>query len=267
MGGGSADKEVGIRQLLRGCKSSAAREGPLKQFDPVGREEKERRNIRPICKTFCHQRCLWSPRRLCNHGADDPRLASDADVASLNGKDRFFAGSFEASRRRCDRGYRIAKAGGIDGAPAARHDATAQFEGVMAGVTDRDLDGVTDQGGRPLSAAYLRLTKGVLEAQGARGSIGSTSARPRCGKSRIYAYTGWDVSSGPRKFVLDLSGRQPVPNYQVRPPLYGADEPGTATLMLWQAGRLWRKGRNLARARIFPDERSAIPSPQLLVAQ
>jgi hypothetical protein len=84
----------------------------------------------------------------------------------------------------------------------------SRFDGLMNGITDTDLAGVTDQNGRAISANYLR-SQGHLEAIGP-GQYMVNFAGP--GEKPIYAYTGWgDAPGGVRRFNLDLTGRKPGP--------------------------------------------------------
>ena len=82
-----------------------------------------------------------------------------------------------------------------------------QFDGVMAGITDKDLQGATDLNGRPVSANFLR-NQGHLEAIGpGRYLVNFAGA----GEKPIYAYSGYgDTPAGINRFVLDLSGRKPI---------------------------------------------------------
>jgi len=95
--------------------------------------------------------------------------------------------------------------GGTTLAPA-RGMTQSQFEGVMAGITDRDLAGVTDLAGHPLTANMLR-GMGRLEAIGSGRYLVNLSK----GDPPIYAYNGWgDAPGGGDRFVLDLTGKPPV---------------------------------------------------------
>jgi len=77
----------------------------------------------------------------------------------------------------------------------------------MAGITDTDLAGVTDQNGRPVTANFLR-GQGHLEAIGP-GRYMVNFGGP--GEKPIYAYSGFgDTPGGVQRFVLDLSGRKPI---------------------------------------------------------
>jgi hypothetical protein len=83
-----------------------------------------------------------------------------------------------------------------------------EFDGRMAGITDTDLAGVTDQNGRPVTANFLR-GYGHLEAIGP-GRYLVNFGGP--GEKPIYAYSGWgeDTPGAVQRFVLDLSGRKPI---------------------------------------------------------
>jgi hypothetical protein len=95
--------------------------------------------------------------------------------------------------------------GGTTLAPA-RGMTQSQFEGVMQGITDRDLAGVTDLAGHPLTANMLR-GMGRLEAIGPGRYLVNLSK----GDPPIYAYNGWgDAPGGGDRFVLDLTGKPPV---------------------------------------------------------
>jgi hypothetical protein len=85
----------------------------------------------------------------------------------------------------------------------------ARFDGVMAGITDIDLAGVTDANGRPVSANYLRA-QGHLEAVD-NGQYNINFAGP--GEKPIYAYSGWGDAPGAnvQRFQLNLTGRKPPP--------------------------------------------------------
>jgi hypothetical protein len=91
----------------------------------------------------------------------------------------------------------------------------AQFDGVMAGVTDTDLAGVTDMHGRQVTADYLRA-QGHLEAVD-NGKYAINFAGP--GEKPIYAYSGWGDTPGypVQRFQLDLTGRKPAPPLMAQP--------------------------------------------------
>jgi hypothetical protein len=100
----------------------------------------------------------------------------------------------------------------------------ATFDGIMQGLTDRDLQGATNLNGVPLTANLLRQM-GHLEAIGP-GRYNVNLGGP--GEKPIYAFAGWGdtpesaAPGGPRKFVLDLTGRQPAPPLMAQPiPLGG----------------------------------------------
>lgn len=100
--------------------------------------------------------------------------------------------------------------GGIlyqNGAPLiapARGMTQPQFDGVIAGLTDRDLDGVTDLNGRPISAAYLQRS-GHLESVGPGRYLVNFAS----GGKPIYAFQ-YANTERPQPFVLDLNGRRPT---------------------------------------------------------
>lgn len=97
-------------------------------------------------------------------------------------------------------------------APARGMDART-FEGVLAGVTDNDMPGVSTLNGQRVDANYLRAA-GQLE------SVGDGRYLVRLGRDPlkpVYAYQG-AYGEAPQKFVLDLRGRQPA----VVPPLPSA---------------------------------------------
>ena len=95
----------------------------------------------------------------------------------------------------------------------------ATFDGIMQGITDRDLQGATNLNGSPLTANLLRQM-GHLEAIGP-GRYNVNLGGP--GEKPIYAFSGWgdtpesEAPGGPRKFVLDLTGRQPAPPLMAQP--------------------------------------------------
>jgi hypothetical protein len=97
----------------------------------------------------------------------------------------------------------------------ARGMPQATFDGIMAGMTDRDLAGATNLNGQPLTANLLRQM-GHLEAVGPGRylvNLGGPGEKP------IYAYSGWgDSPEAPmQRFVLDLTGRQPAPPLMTQP--------------------------------------------------
>ena len=107
--------------------------------------------------------------------------------------------------------------GGVKTIAPERGMTQARFDGVMAGLTDRDVAGVTDLNGRQVTADYLRRN-GRLEAVGPGQywvNFSAPSDRP------VYAYRGWgDTPGGVQRFVLDLTGRAPAapllaPNWPV----------------------------------------------------
>ena len=97
---------------------------------------------------------------------------------------------------------------GVKTLPPARDVSQVEFDGRMAGITDTDLAGVTDQNGRQVTANFLR-GQGHLEAIGP-GRYLVNFAGP--GEKPIYAYSGWgeDTPGAVQRFVLDLSGRKPI---------------------------------------------------------
>jgi len=95
----------------------------------------------------------------------------------------------------------------------------AQFDGILAGITDRDLAGATNLNGVPLTANLLHQM-GHLEAVGP-GQYMVNLGGP--GEKPIYAYTGWgDTPGGINRFVLDLRNRQPAPPLMAQPVPLGA---------------------------------------------
>jgi hypothetical protein len=103
-------------------------------------------------------------------------------------------------------GGTVRQAGGIT-LPPERGMPQRQFEGVMAGLTDQDLAGVTSQNGKPITANFLRAY-GRLEAVGPGQYL--VNFAKQGADQPIYAHTGWDTAQ-PFPFVLDLKGRQPQP--------------------------------------------------------
>lgn len=93
----------------------------------------------------------------------------------------------------------------------ARGMTQSQFDGVLAGITDRDLAGVTTLNGQPITPGYLR-GNARLESVGEGRylvTLGRNQAAP------VYAYQGANTEA-PSKFVLDLRGRAPGPlNFSV----------------------------------------------------
>jgi hypothetical protein len=101
----------------------------------------------------------------------------------------------------------LVRQAGVKTLPPARGMSQAQFDGVMAGIKDTDLAGVTSLHGEPVSADFLR-SQGRLEAIG-DGKYLVNFAGP--GEKPIYAYSGWgDTPGGVRRFELDLSGKKPI---------------------------------------------------------
>lgn len=88
----------------------------------------------------------------------------------------------------------------------ARGMTQGRFDAVMGGITDRDLQGVTDANGRPITADYLRQSRLQSVGDGRYWvNLGNKGDLP------VYAYVGAN-SEAPSRFVLDLRGRQPAAN-------------------------------------------------------
>jgi hypothetical protein len=87
----------------------------------------------------------------------------------------------------------------------ARGMTQGQFDGVMAGVTDKDLAGVSTLNGAPVTADYLRNSATLQSAGDGRYfvTLGRIAAAP------IYAYQ-YANTEAPQKFMLDLRGRRPA---------------------------------------------------------
>jgi hypothetical protein len=101
----------------------------------------------------------------------------------------------------------LVRQNGVKTLPPARGMSQSQFDGVMAGITDTDLAGVTDLHGRQVTANFLR-SNGHLEAIG-NGKYMVNFAGP--GEKPIYAYSGiGDTPDGVQRFQLDLTGRKPI---------------------------------------------------------
>jgi len=102
--------------------------------------------------------------------------------------------------------------GGTLVAPA-RGMGQAQFDGVLRGIEDDDLKGVTTLSGQPVTSAYLRDSARLESAGDGRYFVllGNDPMRP------VYAYQGAN-SEAPGKFVLDLRGRAAAPVGTVMPP-------------------------------------------------
>lgn len=96
----------------------------------------------------------------------------------------------------------LAHNGGSFIAPA-RGMNQSQFDSVLAGVTDKDLAGVTTLNGQAVTADYLRSSAQLDSVGDGRYlmRLGRDPAKP------IYAYQG-ATTEMPQKFVLDLRGRQ-----------------------------------------------------------
>lgn len=90
----------------------------------------------------------------------------------------------------------------------ARGMTQGQFDGLLYGLTDRDMAGVSTLAGEPISADYLRGNAQLESVGDGRYFVrlGRDPMRP------IYAYQGANTEM-PQKFVLDLRGRtgRPVP--------------------------------------------------------
>jgi hypothetical protein len=99
----------------------------------------------------------------------------------------------------------------------ARGMPQGQFDGVMQGITDKDLAGVTTPNGQPITADYLRSRAQLESALDGRYfvTLGRNPAKP------IYAYVGAN-SEMPTKFMLDLRGRAAAPVPSVASPTGGA---------------------------------------------
>lgn len=88
-----------------------------------------------------------------------------------------------------------------------------QFDRVLYGLTDADLEGATTLNGRPITADYLRQSGGLESRSDGtyRVTLGNDPAKP------VYAFRAIDRSRRdldyPLPFVLDLRGRKegPVP--------------------------------------------------------
>jgi hypothetical protein len=116
----------------------------------------------------------------------------------------------------------LVRQNGVKTLPPARGMSQSQFDGVMAGITDTDLAGVTDQNGRQVTANFLR-GYGHLEAIG-DGKYLVNFAGP--GEKPIYAY------SGVQRFALDLTGRQPKPPPLMAQPIPFGDILGGARRLI-----------------------------------
>jgi hypothetical protein len=120
----------------------------------------------------------------------------------------------------------------------------ATFDGIMQNITDRDLQGATNLNGVPLTANLLRQM-GHLEAIGP-GRYNVNLGGP--GEKPIYAYSGWGdtpesaAPGGPRKLVLDLTGRQPAPQLMAQPIPLGGIVQGARRLIGAQGLREIRGG-------------------------
>ncbi len=81
-----------------------------------------------------------------------------------------------------------------------------QFDGVLAGITDGDLSGVTTLSGKPVTSAYLRGSAKLESIGDGRYLVllGSDAARP------IYAFRFANTES-PQPFELNLRGRANAP--------------------------------------------------------
>lgn len=88
-----------------------------------------------------------------------------------------------------------------------------QFDGIMLGIADADLAGVTTLSGQPVSPQYLR-SSAQLESVGEGRylvRLGSDPLKP------IYAMRNANTES-PTPFVLDLRGRTPAEPAMIRAP-------------------------------------------------
>jgi GH24 family phage-related lysozyme (muramidase) len=102
--------------------------------------------------------------------------------------------------------------GGIlthNGAPfiaPARNMTQRQADGVLWGITDQDLAGVTDLKGNPVTPGYLRDRARLESLDDGRYLVrlGKNYAQP------IYAYRNANTEI-PDKFILDLRGRKQAP--------------------------------------------------------
>ena len=97
----------------------------------------------------------------------------------------------------------------------ARGMTQPQLDGVLDGVTDRDLAGVTDLSGRQISAAYLRAGARLESVGDGRYLVNFSKGQDK----PIYAFRYANTES-PSPFVLDLRGRQPGPSLSA-PPFVG----------------------------------------------
>ena len=97
----------------------------------------------------------------------------------------------------------------------ARGMTQPQLDGVLDGLTDRDLAGVTDLSGRQISAAYLRAGARLESVGDGRYLVNFSKGQDK----PIYAFRYTNTES-PSPFVLDLRGRQPGPSLSA-PPFVG----------------------------------------------
>lgn len=81
-----------------------------------------------------------------------------------------------------------------------------QFDGVLWGLKDTDMAGVTTLSGQAVSADYIRSSAQLESIGGGRYHVrlGSDPLKP------VYAYSNANTEA-PTKFVMDLRGRQSVP--------------------------------------------------------
>ncbi len=95
-----------------------------------------------------------------------------------------------------------------------------QFDGVVAGITDQDLAGVTTLSGQPITAAYLRGSAKLESVGDGRYLIrlGNDAERP------IYAFSNASTES-PTPYELDLRGRRPLPGFTPTPGVQGKPYP------------------------------------------
>lgn len=102
--------------------------------------------------------------------------------------------------------------GGAFIAPA-RGMSQPQFDSVMAGLTDKDLAGVTSLNGKPITAAYLR-GQAQLESYD-QGRYLVNMARDPERPAYLYRFANTEL---PQKFILDLRNRPAAANLPFEPP-------------------------------------------------
>ena len=82
----------------------------------------------------------------------------------------------------------------------------AQFDRILWGINDRDLAGITDVAGQPLTEALFRREARLEAIGGGRYLVNLSKGDPPA-----YAMTGVGTEpGGPARFVLNLTGRQPA---------------------------------------------------------